>query len=406
MAPEGSTVVRSGSQRRILVLASAAVPMLLLATLIYLLVARGTGIDLAAPTPIEKLAFERVVLRPGEFVVHVLNTGPEPVNVEQVQVGWLNRASWEFHSTPSGPLPRLGRAVIRIPYPWIAGEPYEIALISKSGLVFSHEIQVANETPTPGPSTLGTFALLGVYVGVIPVFLGIGWLPFLRALPRHWYFFLLSLTVGLLLFLGIDSLEEALEAAALVPEPYQGSAIVVIGFLLTILGLYAVSGRLNRGMAAEGRASTPLLLAYSVAFGIGIHNFGEGLAISGAYSLGEVAVGTLLVMGFTVHNLTEGVAIVAPVVQSRLRWTHLLWLGLIAGMPTIAGTLLGAIAYTPVWSVLFLAIGAGAITQVIIEITRYQIQTTSVGTLVGGRSLAGLVLGLGLMYLTAMLVAA
>ena len=388
---------------RALVLASALLPVLLLAGILYLLFARGTGLYLEAPAPIEKLEFERVVLEPGLIRVHVINTGPETLTLAQAQVGWISRASWEFEVAPSATIPRLGRAVVRIPYPWTPGEPYEIVLITANNLIFSHKIEMAAETPAPDRRMLGAFALLGVYVGVIPVFLGILWLPFLRSLPREWYFFFLSLTAGLLVFLGVDALEDALENAERVPGPFQGVAVILIGLSISLLGLYAITGWLKRRRQAK-ESSTALLLAYSIAFGIGVHNLGEGLAIGGAYALGEFATSFLLVVGFMVHNLTEGVAVVAPIVRSAFRWQNLIWLGLLAGGPTIAGTLLGAFAYTALWAVLFLAVGAGAVFQVVIEITRYQVRQAGAGSLVSGWSLAGFALGLAVMYVTGLFV--
>jgi zinc transporter ZupT len=388
---------------RALVWVSALLPLSLLGAILYLFLAHGIGFDLAAPAPVEKLDFERVVLRPGTISAHVINTGPEPLTVAQVQVGWTNRANWDFDITPSPTIPRLGRAVVSIPYPWTPGEPYEIVLITANSLVFFHDIEVAAETPTPGARMLGAFALLGIYVGVIPVFLGILWLPFLRSLSRQWYLFLLSLTAGLLVFLGVDALVDALENAEAVPGPFQGVALILIGLSLSLLGLYAVSGWLQRRGEA-GELGTGLLLAYTIAFGIGVHNLGEGLAIGGAYALGEFSTTVLLVVGFMVHNLTEGVAVVAPVVRSRFRWRHLIWLGLLAGAPTIAGTLLGGFAYTALWAVLFLAIGAGAIFQVVIEIARHQMREAGAASLASGMSLAGFALGLLVMYVTGLFV--
>ncbi len=385
--------------------ASALLPVLLLAGIFYLLLAQGTGIELVAPAPIESLSFERVVFRPGEIEAHVINTGPEELEIVQVQVGWINRAAWEFEVRPEPKIPRLGRAVLSIPYPWSEGEPYEIVVITAQASVLTHEIEVATETPrTTTPGMMMRFALLGVYVGLIPVFLGIGWLPFLRALPKNWYYFLLSLTVGLLVFLGVDSLEDALENAERVPGPFQGVAIILIGLSLSLLGLYAVTNWFKERRSQASNSDAGLVLAYTIAFGIGVHNLGEGLAIGGAYALGEASLGTLLVLGFTLHNLTEGVAIVAPVVRADFRWSHLVWLGALAGGPTIAGTLLGAFAYTPLWAVLFLAIGAGAIIQVVIEIIRHQWKQGGAGALVGGLSLAGFALGLAIMYITGLFV--
>jgi len=392
---------------RLLVLASAFGPLILLGGILFLFLQRGTGLNLAAPAPIENLEFERIVLRPGEIQAHVVNTGPEPVTVAQVQVGFLTRAAWEFNVSPDPTIARLGRAVVHIPYPWTPGEPYELVLITANSLIFRHEIEVAAETPELDWSLMGRFALLGLYVGVIPVFLGIGWLPFLRALPKHWFRFLLSLTAGLLVFLGVDALEEALENAAEVPGPYQGVGLILIGVTLSLGGLFAVSGWLmRRGPAGETGTATGsgLILAYAIAFSIGVHNLGEGLAIGGAYALGAVPTGTLLVLGFTVHNLTEGVAVVAPVSQSRFSRWHLLWLGLLAGGPTIAGTLIGANSFTAFLAVLFLSVGAGAVFQVVIEITRQLMRESGAASLVTGLNLAGFAAGLAIMYLTGLFV--
>ncbi|MEK7216227.1 MAG: ZIP family metal transporter, partial [Chloroflexota bacterium] len=231
---------------RPLVWASALLPLLLLGGIVYLFFTRGPGLELVAPAPIERLEFERVVLKPGDIRAQVINTGPDKVTIQQVQVGWTSRASWEFEVNPSPTIPRLGRAVVRIPYPWLPGEPYEIVLITANSLLFTHEIEIAAETPPASARMIGSFVLLGTYVGVIPVFLGILWLPFLRSLSAGWYNFLLSLTSGLLVFLGADALHEAFENSEKVPGPYQGVAIIVIGLSLSLLGLYAVSGSLKR----------------------------------------------------------------------------------------------------------------------------------------------------------------
>ncbi|MGH9784866.1 MAG: ZIP family metal transporter, partial [Terriglobia bacterium] len=251
-----------------LVLASALGPLILLGGILYLFLSRGTGLNLVSPAPLENLEFERIVLRPGEIQARVINTGPEAVTIAQVQVGFISRANWEFTVAPSATIPRLGRAVVNIPYPWTPGEPYEIVLISANSLLFAHEIEVAAETPELDWSLIGRFALLGIYVGVIPVFLGIGWLPFLRALPRRWYFFLLSLTAGLLVFLGVDALEEALENAAEVPGPFQGVGLILIGLTLSLGGLFAVSGWLRKRGQGTASGGGGLILAYAIAFSI------------------------------------------------------------------------------------------------------------------------------------------
>jgi zinc transporter ZupT len=391
-----------------LVVVSAVVPLVLLGGLIYAFFARGTGLTPRAPAPLERLEIERLVFRPNEIVAHVVNSGPEPVTVAHVQVAWFNRASWEFEVTPGPTVPRRGKAQVRIPYPWVAGEPYEIFLISSNGLLFSRGVEMATETPVPTWEMVGRFSLLGVYVGVIPVYLGILWLPFLRRLAAHWYGFLLSVTVGLLVFIGIEALAEALEVAERLPAVYNGFGILVLAFLGSLLLLFGFARGVERRARERAGADvpmSPLLLSYLVAFGIGVHNLGEGLAIGGAYALGEVAMGALLVLGFTIHNLTEGVAVVAPIVHSKFRWSHLVWLGLVAGAPTILGACLGAFTYSDVWAVAFLAVGAGAVFQVVVEITA-RLARTSLAQLATAHNVAGFVLGLAVMYVTGLFVMA
>ena len=348
--------------------------------------------------PVEQIDFERVVLRRGTFEAHVINGGPSPTTIAQVQV---DEAYWPFTIRPrGGRLERLERAVISIPYPWVAGEPHAIRLITSTGLTFDHEIAVATESPIPDATYLGTFALLGVYVGVIPVFLGLLWFPFLRALgPRAWAFFL-SLTMGLLVFLLLDTVAEALELAEKVPGPLQGLAVLLIGFSGTLLLLLWLGSRRRE---QGGASSSPEYVAFLIAAGIGLHNLGEGLAIGAAYATGEIALGTFLVLGFTLHNTTEGLGIVAPLAKSHPRIGLLALLGLIAGAPTIAGAYLGGFAYSALLGAMFFAIGAGAITQVVLELWKLLRRQLPAGLGEPATAL-GIFSGLLIMYATGLLV--
>ncbi len=259
-----------------------------------------------------------------------MNGGPDPVTIAQVTV---DDAFWTFTMAPSNTVPRLGRATIEIPYPWVQDEAHEITLLSSTGLTFSHEIEVATVTPPVGPLFFGVFAIIGLYVGVIPVAIGLLWYPFLRRLERKWTHFVLALTAGLLIFLGVDALEEALQAAQDVAGAYQGSLVVLLGVVGTVLLLQSLSRRSLGDQNREGRRA----LAYLVAVGIGLHNLGEGLAIGASYSLGDT---------------TEGLAIVSPVAKDRPKISTLVSLGLVAGVPTIFGAWLGGMAYSPLYATL------------------------------------------------------
>jgi len=257
--------------------------------------------------------------------------------------------------------------------------------------------------PTPRPTlrAAGLFALLGLYVGVLPVAIGLLWYPLVGRLGPRALDFVLALTLGLLIFLLIDALHEGREVAQELPGAFQGAALLALGFAGAYLALEAFGAWLRRGSTGDEAWVTSLLIAC----GIGLHNFGEGLAIGAALALGEAALGTLLVIGFTLHNTTEGLAIVAPLRHERASWGRLLLLGAIGGLPTIAGAWLGGFVYSPVFSVLFLALGAGAIAQVIVQIGKGVAGTRPIGEYLRSAPVAaGLVGGFLIMYATGMLI--
>ena len=383
---------------------SAILPIILLGILIYLIVNGTLGTFRDIFPPVEELSIQRIVLPElGKIVVHVVNDGPSPVTVAQATV---DDAIWrDITIEPTNTLPHLGKATITFSYPWVEEETHEVTLITSTGLTFSKEIPVAVVSPRPSPKLFATFAMLGIYVGVIPVCLGLLWFPFLRQLSRGWFDFLISLTVGLLVFLGVDAFAESIELIERVPSSYQGVAIITIGLLLTILILTAISRYARTASEQRGESYGALVLAYLVAFSIGVHNLGEGLAIGAAYAVGEIAVGTLLVLGFTIHNTTEGIAIIAPITRSKFKLIHLVWMGLLAGGPTIIGTWVGGFTYSDVWSVLFLAIGAGAVFFVVYQIVK-GMAAQSIQTLVSFSNVAGFLVGFLIMYVTGLFVAA
>jgi zinc transporter ZupT len=382
----------------------AILPLILLAGLLLVIVkSDATRAIRGNAPPVEELTFERVTLDDDGIELTVLNDGPDPITIAQVMV---DEAYWSFQQKPDGPLAHLDQAVLNLPYPWVEGEVHEVVLVTATGVTFDHAIEVAVATPKPSARFFGIFALIGLYVGVLPVAIGLLWYPLMRTLGRTGYDFVLALTVGLLVFLLIDTAHEGLEAAGSIAESYQGATLFVLVALLAYLAIEGLGSWLrNRPASTSGDGSTAWATALLVAIGIGLHNFGEGLAIGAAFALGEVALGTLLILGFTLHNTTEGLAIVAPLAKTPTGIGRLLWLGLIAGAPTILGAWLGGFVYSGVWSVIFLAIGAGAIAQVVVQITRSVAGERPLSAFLrSGPVVGGLIAGFGVMYLTGMLV--
>lgn len=340
-------------------------PLLVLGGLIVLFLRTGGGLNLSSPVPVEALSVERVVLEPGIIEISVRNTSLEEITIAQVIV---NEAFWLFEATPSQTIPRLGRAVIRLEYPWSYSEAYIVRMFTSNAIAFEVEIPVAFNTPRPNTQTFLAFGLIGLYVGVIPVYLGLLWYPALRSLSRRWMVFVLAVTAGLLVFLGLDTLAEAIEQAAAVPGPFQGIGLVGIGTLGTFLLLEAISQYEKKQGRSE--ASQRMSVAFLIAVGIGLHNLGEGLAIGAAYNVGEIALGAFLVVGFIIQNITEGVAIIAPVLRDRPRLGQLALLGLIGGAPAMLGAWIGGLSPSPTLAVLFLSVGTGAVLAVVLEIAR------------------------------------
>ena len=206
-----------------------------------------------------------------------------------------------------------------IPFPWIEGTPYEVGITTSDGTRFAKAVAAAAPTPQPDAGPVSLFALLGTYVGVIPVLIGLLWYPFIKRLSQNKYNFFLSLTAGLLLFLGIDALVDSNEIAVTsLAGAFQGQLLIATAAIVSFLALMYVSDRLVDG--AKGRVVRgSFAIALMVAIGIGLHNLGEGLAIGGAMVLGEVALSMFLIVGFTLHNTTEGLGIVLNWFEQRRR---------------------------------------------------------------------------------------
>jgi ZIP family zinc transporter len=390
-----SPEARGVSARTILLL---LIPILLLAGVIALFLSTGGGLDMQAPVPVENLAVEKYILESNSLDLYVRNTGPQKLTIATVII---NEAVMPFTVTPSPTIPRLGNAVIHVNYAWSEGEAYGITVFTTNAIAFGVDIPVAFETPQPSSRTFWGFTLIGLYVGVIPVFLGIFWFPALRQLGRRTMTFLMAATAGLLIFLGLDTLAEALEFAARVPSAFQGIGLIGIGSVATFLLLDAISKRQTQitGNEMERR----LAIAFMIAIGIGFHNLGEGLAIGAAYNVGEIALGTFLVVGFIIQNITEGLGIIAPVLRDRPGIGRLALMGLIGGAPAILGAWIGGYSPSPFLAVLFLAIGTGAIFEVIYEIAKL-IQKDTAREAMPMTVFSGVLTGMLLLWVTGLLI--
>jgi ZIP family zinc transporter len=379
--------------------ASAIIPLVVLGAMITFLLWPGNGL-LNIGIPLPDVTIERIEFLDGRIVAYVRNTGPLTVEIAQADV---NDRILPAAIEPSRSLERFAEAKVVIPFQWIEGVPYEIGITTSDGTRFAKAVAAAAPTPQPDAEQVSLFALLGTYVGIIPVLIGLLWYPFIKRLSQNKYNFFLSLTAGLLLFLGIDALVDANEIAiANLADAFQGQLMIATAAIVSFLALMYVSERLVDG--ARGRLiQRSFAIALMVAIGIGLHNLGEGLAISGAMVLGEVALSTFLIVGFTLHNTTEGLAIVAPIAKERPRIAYLVALGVIAGAPAIAGMWIGGFVSSPVASIAFLAIGAGAIFQVVVSIGRLVSRSTG-GKFLTGPTAAGLAAGMLIMYLTVLLI--
>ncbi|MDQ3586776.1 MAG: ZIP family metal transporter [Actinomycetota bacterium] len=385
---------------------AAVLPLALLGVAIAVFVAfDAPGLGDRPGVPVEELAVERTVLRPGEIELNVRNDGPDPVAVRQVIV---NDGFAQF--TQSDPdLGRLGGSKIRVQYPWVEGEAYELKLLTATGATVDHPIEAAAESPEGGAGFFGLMALIGLYVGVIPVAIGMVWLPWLRSIDPRWVQFLMALTVGLLAFLGIDATLEGTELAGEGAQAFGGAALVFVGAVVAYLALAGVGSWVGGRRTREKQAgATPWRLAFLVALGIGLHNLGEGLAIGSAYAVGSLALGAALVVGFALHNTTEGLAIVAPVAKEAepagggKRLPRLIGLGALAGAPAIIGAFIGASAFDTSLAAFMFGLGAGAIAQVIVQIAPSL--RDRAGQLLHPLAVGGLLSGLALMYVTGLLV--
>ena len=228
----------------------AVIPLALLAVLLFVLMRTGP-LGLVQPEgapPVERLIVERAVLTPDGIRLSVLNDGPDPVTIAQVTV---DDAYWAFTAEENRTeLGHLGRTRLDIPYPWVQGEAHFVKVITSTGTVFEHEIAVAVETPKVETRQILAFALIGLYVGVIPVALGLMWFPLVKRLGPT----------------GLDVLLALTHRAAAVPADRHRARGCVLG--VGAAGVVSGPGRIRcRGARRVSRARSVRLVAQGASLG-------------------------------------------------------------------------------------------------------------------------------------------
>jgi zinc transporter, ZIP family len=427
MEKEERSIYRQISGKKLI--AFAIIPFIVLTAMILFLFSPIGQSFLNSGVPMPEVTIEKIEFQEGRIVAFIRNTGPVDITIAQADINdRIHLAAIE----PSRSLPRLTEAQVIIPFPWNPAEPYEVGITTSDGVRFSKNVEAAAQVLTPNVEQVLLFAIIGAYVGIIPIMIGLLWYPFIRRLSTNKYNFFLSLTAGLLVFLGIDAVLESNEIISEnVAAIFNGQVLIVMVVIVSFLVLLYASETLTQRAAKKSVSANystsflssssasktsqqqqqelikPLAISLMIAIGIGLHNFGEGLAISAAVLLGKAALGTFLIVGFTLHNTTEGLAIVAPIAKSgQVMIRKLIVMGFIAGAPTIAGAWIGGFLYSPLAAVIFLSVGAGAIFQVVYSIASWISRTSSHNrmTLINTSTIAGFAIGMLIMYTTGLLI--
>jgi zinc transporter, ZIP family len=382
----------------------ALLPILLLAAAVAAFVAGGSSIvDLIGENPPQADAFDvrRIEFEPGEIRVRVTNPQHDDLTLASVTV---DDAIVPFHVDGSATLGHLRSSTVVIPYDWVEDDPISVGLTSSSGIETVEELAAAVETPgVSGGGFLG-YGLIGFLVGVLPVGLGLLWLPALRRVRQQWLTAFMALTAGLLSFLGVEALFEALELQGALPAAFGGPGLVLLGVALSYLTMTFISGRFSASGPGGGGVVSGVALATLVAVGIGVHNLGEGLAIGTSFAFGQLTLGSFLIVGFMIHNITEGLGIAAPAADdgARLSPLRLVLLTAIAGGPAILGAWLGGFVANDVLAVLFFGAAAGAAFEVVVEVVRYVLRRDAAG-IRSGWAIGGFLTGIAVMYVTGLI---
>lgn len=379
----------------------ALVPVVLLAAAVGGYVASGPSIvGLIGTNPPQPDEFDvrRVEFKPDEIRVRVTNPQQDDLTIASVTV---DDAIVPYELDGPRTLGRLRSSTIVIPFRWVRDDPISVGITSSTGIETLEEIPAAVETPGVTAGGFLGYGIIGFLVGVLPVALGLLWLPSLRRIEQRWMTAFMAFTAGMLASLGVESLVEAFELQAAVPGAVGGPGLVLLGLAISYLGMTFLSRRLADGRAATGTAVGGLALAFLVAIGIGVHNLGEGLAIGTSFAFGQLTLGSFLIVGFMIQNVTEGLGIAAPAADAGIapRLSRLAALTAVAGLPTLVGAWVGGFLASDVLGILFFGAAAGAALEVMVEVARYTRQRDPAG-LGSGYAVGGFLAGVAALYVT------
>lgn len=213
-------------------------------------------------------------------------------------------------------------------------------------------------------NTLIVLTGIGFIAGVLPVAVGMLWFPYFRRLDSHWIHAILAFSAGILTFIALEMATEALGYAGETATPSMALTLALVAAIVTMISMELFGRwRKRKTDAIQGEGLT---VAYMVAIGLGLHSIGEGLAIGVAFVDGQMGLVVLFTIGFIMHNVTEGPAVIAAVAREQLTppLRHFAALALFAGGGVIIGGWIGSFVYSPLIATLFFAIAAGAIVQV------------------------------------------
>jgi ZIP family zinc transporter len=312
---------------------------------------------------------DTILLGPGQRVDAMLVANAQPGN-------WLVHCHVLDHTEDAAGMP--DGLITTIHY---AGTPERLGAMNDAMRMNMRMPGSSNGSPH-GPLSFLTTSLLGAFAG-LTIFLG---LPIARArrLSPEVVAALNALAIGILVYLIVEIAGNATEPlvralaswqrgtsghGAPSPIPLAMLFAYVVGLVVGLVGLGSLAGRFVRSGTSSG-TEKPIVLAAMIAVGIGAHNFAEGLAIGASAASGATALAVGLILGFALHNATEGFGIAAPLAGRGVAatWGQIGLAGLVAGGPTLVGTMLGYRFTSPTLSAFFLMTAVGALVFVVGEL--------------------------------------